>query len=291
VERESRVTDIHRHLLAGAWLDDGDPAGVVLGRKLARILGLTVGGEVVIVGQAADGSMANEIYLVRGILKSVSEGIDRAGFFMTETAFRNLAVMPRGYHEIALRYGDDQDRTLAERTAALAARLPGLEVMNWRQLQPVIARILDISRYSLLLMLIITYTAVGILTLNSMLMAVFERIHEFGVIKALGVMPLQVFHLIVAEAALQVTAAVMLAVGTALPLALYCQTHPVDLTSLASTSASIGGIALDPLWYTTVTWKTVLVPVLVMAGMALAAVVYPAVKAARLKPLAAIHHR
>ena len=31
----------------------------------------------------------------------------------------------------------------------------GLEVMNWRQLRPVVARILDISRFSLLLMLII----------------------------------------------------------------------------------------------------------------------------------------
>jgi ABC-type lipoprotein release transport system permease subunit len=289
--REKQVTEIHRHLLAGQWLDENDPGGVVLGRKLARILGVGVGAEVVIVGQAADGSMANEIYLVRGILKSVSEGIDRAGFFMTAAAFRSLEAMPQGYHEIALRYAEEDGRSLEERTAVLAARLPELEIRNWRQLQPVVARILDISRYSLLLMLIITYTAVGILTLNSMLMAVFERIHEFGVIKALGVMPRQVFLLIVSEAALQVLAASLLAVGTALPLSFYCESHPVDLSGLASTSASIAGIALDPLWYTVVTWETVLVPVLVMALMALTAIIYPAIKAARLKPLAAIHHR
>jgi ABC-type lipoprotein release transport system permease subunit len=291
ISQESRVTEIHQHLLAGRWLDDADPTGVVIGRKLAKTLGVTVGDEVVIVGQGRDGSMANEIYRVRGLLKSASEGIDRAGFFMTAAAFRSLLVMPAECHEIALRYTGGDPPALAARTDDLAARLPGLEVKNWRQLQPVLARLLDISRYSLLLMLIITYTAVGILTLNSMLMAVFERIHEFGIIKALGVPPWQVFTLIVVETVIQVLAAAGLALITAVPLALYCQTHPVDLSALASTSASIAGIALDPLWYSQVTTETVVAPLLVMAIMALLSVIYPALKAARIKPLAAIHYR
>lgn len=291
IDRESRVTEIHQHLLAGRWLADADPTGVVIGRKLAKTLGVTVGDEVVIVGQGRDGSMANEIYRVRGLLKSASEGIDRAGFFMTAAAFRSLLVMPAECHEIALRYTGGDPPTLATRTDDLAARLPDLEVKNWRQLQPVLARLLDISRYSLLLMLFITYTAVGILTLNSMLMAVFERIHEFGIIKALGVPPWQVFALILVETAIQVLAAAGLAVVTAVPLSLYCQTHPVDLSALASTSASIAGIALDPLWYSQVTTETVVAPLLVMGGMALLSVIYPALKAARIKPLAAIHYR
>lgn len=291
IARESRVTEIHQHLLEGRWLDDGEPTGVVIGRKLAKTLGVTVGSEVVIVGQGRDGSMANEIYRVRGLLKSASEGIDRAGFFMTAGAFRSLLVMPEDCHEIALRYVGGEVPALDVRTSELVTLLPGLEVKNWRQLQPVLARILDISRYSLLLMLFITYTAVGILTLNSMLMAVFERIHEFGIIKALGVPPWQVFVLILVETAIQVLAAAGLAAATALPLSLYCQTHPVDLSALASTSASIAGIALDPLWYSRVTTETVVAPLLVMATMALLSVIYPALKAARIKPLAAIHYR
>jgi ABC-type lipoprotein release transport system permease subunit len=289
--REGGVTEIYQHILAGRWLAEDDPEGVVIGRKLAQVLGVVVGSEVIIVGQAADGSMANEIFRVRGILKSASDNIDRGGFFLVEDTFRSLLAMPEGYHQIALRYSGDGDLVLESRTAELAARLPGLEVRSWRELQPVLARVLDISRYSLLLMLFITYTAVGILTLNSMLMAVFERIHEFGIIKALGVPPWQVFALIVVETVIQVAAAALLAVATALPLSLYCQTHPVDLSALASTSASVAGIALDPLWYSRVTYETVLAPLSVMAIMALLSVVYPALKAARIKPLAAIHYR
>lgn len=290
IAREKKVTTIHRHLLAGGWLADDDPGGVVIGRRLAGILGLDIGSEVVIVSQGADGSMANELYLVRGILKSVGDGIDRAGFFMGETAFRNLLVLPAGAHEIAVRHADESNELDAS-TEWLSKSWPGLEVMNWRQLQPVVARILDVSRFSLLLMLFITYTAVGILTLNSMLMGVFERIHEFGIIKALGGPPWQIFSLITVEALVQVTVASVVALATAVPLAIYCQTHPVDLTSLASTSASIAGVALDPLWYCRVTVGTVVTPILVLLLVSLLAIIYPAIKASLIGPLQAIHHR
>lgn len=290
VALESKVTDLHRHMLSGAWLSDIDPAGVVIGRRLARILGIKVGNEVIIVSQGADGSMANELYLVRGILKSVGEGIDRGGFFMVEQAFRDLMVLPEGSHEIAVRHSDE-NINLDDRTRELVGLLPDLEVMNWRQLQPVVARILDMSKFSLLLMLFITYTAVGILTLNSMLMGVFERIHEFGIIKALGVPPWQIFSLITIETIIQVLVASITALATAVPLSIYCETHPVDLTSLASTSASIAGIALDPLWYCRVTIDSVVSPVLVLFIVSLIAIIYPATKASLIKPLQAIHHR
>ncbi|MFO7605062.1 MAG: FtsX-like permease family protein [Desulfurivibrionaceae bacterium] len=290
IPREGRVTEIHRHLLSGSWLDDGDPAGVVIGRRLAVILGVQTGSEVVIVSQAADGSMANELYMVRGILKSVGDGVDRSGFFMVADAFRDLLVLPEGVHEIAVRHVDEAV-DLEKRTRQLADLAPGLEVMNWRQLQPVLARILDISRYSMVLMLFITYTAVGILTLNSMLMGVFERIHEFGIIKALGGPPRQIFSLITVEAVIQVAIASLLAVAVAVPLSFYYETHPLDLSSLASTSASIAGIAIDPRWYCRVTVDSVFNPILVLFIVSMLAIIYPAAKAALIRPLQAIHHR
>jgi ABC-type lipoprotein release transport system permease subunit len=140
-------------------------------------------------------------------------------------------------------------------------------------------------------MLFITYTAVGILTLNGMLMGVFERIHEFGIIKALGVPPWRIFSLITIETLLQVTIAALLALATAVPLSIYCETHPIDLTSLASTSASIAGIAIDPLWYCRVTVDSLASPILVLFIVSLLAIIYPALKASLIRPLQAIHHR
>jgi ABC-type lipoprotein release transport system permease subunit len=290
IARESSVTELHRHLLAGLWLDEADPNGVVIGRKLARTLDTGLGGELVLVGQAADGSMANDLYTVRGILKSVGDGIDRGGFFMTATAFREVMVLPSGVHEIVVR-GDKRETDIGEQTGRLAAMAPDIEVKNWRDLQPVLARIVDMSRVSLIIMLMITYVAVGILTLNGMLMSVFERIREFGVMKALGVSPWNVFALIVVEAMLQVTTAAILAMAAAVPLSLYCQTHPLDLSGLAKTSSTIAGIAIDPFWYSKVTFDSIALPVLFLYLTAVLAILYPAGKAALIRPVRAIHHR
>ena len=103
---EAGVTQVHRHLLQGQWLDSADRDGVVLGRKLARTLGVSTGDEVVIVSQASDGSIADALFRVRGVLKSVGEGVDRAGFYLLDTAFRELMVVPRGAHEIAVLRAD-----------------------------------------------------------------------------------------------------------------------------------------------------------------------------------------
>jgi ABC-type lipoprotein release transport system permease subunit len=289
LQREPSVTRIHRHVMQGAWLDEVDPDGVVIGRKLARTLGAKIGDEVVIVTQAADGSMANRLYRVRGILKSIGEGLDRSAVFMMEGAFRDLMVLPEGAHEIAVVRRDTAlDLQSATERAVRAA--PGLEVMNWRQLQPVLATLIDISGVSLFFMILITYTAVGMVTLNAMLMSVFERIHEFGVMKAIGVSPGQVVALIFTEAMIQTTTAGVLALALGLPVSLYYQRHGIDLSGWTGTG-TIMGVAIEPIWYCRVTPLTVIMPVVFLFVIAALAVVYPAVKAAVIRPVQAIYYR
>jgi ABC-type lipoprotein release transport system permease subunit len=291
LDREPLVTRVDKHLLAGSWLDRDHPEGIVIGRKVAKILGVEVGNEIVFVGQAADGSLANDVYRIRGILKSISDSVDRAGFFMSASSFRELMLLPEGAHEIAVRGGKGKQKDLGVLTAETQALAPGREVLSWRQLQPVLARIVDLSRSSLIIMLLVTYSAVGILTLNSMLMSIFERIREFGVMKALGFSPLGVFTLIVIESFTQVAMAAFLALTTAVPLSLFCETHPIDLSALASTSSSIAGIAFDPIWYSRVTAETIVLPIIFLFVVAGGAIMYPAAKAALIRPLEAIYHR
>jgi ABC-type lipoprotein release transport system permease subunit len=288
--REPLVTSLNQHVWQGHWLAEDDQAGVVVGRKLARILGLKLGDEVVVVAQASDGSMANELFQVRGILKSVAEGVDRSGFFITAATFRRLMIIPHGAQQIVVkRQVATEDLTRA--TARLARLLPEYEVRNWRQLQPVLARLFEMSDISLVIMLLITYAAVGILTLNALLMSVFERIPEFGVMKALGFSPWGLFAMIVVESMLQVTVAVLLSLAAGLPFAYYFSSHPIDFSGFVQASSTIAGVALDAKWYTVVTVNSVVLPVFFLYLVAGLAIIYPALKAAMLKPLAAIYHR
>lgn len=286
---EAGVTQVHRHLLQGQWLDSGDREGVVVGRKLARTLGVVTGDEVVIVSQASDGSIADALFRVRGVLKSVGEGVDRAGFYLLDTAFRDLMVLPQGAHEIAVLRAD-RDTDLDAATAAVAALAPGYETLDWRALQPVIARILELADAQLVFMLLVVYVAVGMVVLNAMLMSVFERIHEFGVMKAIGVTPWQITALVFMETLVQVSVACLLALGLGWWSARYFQLNGIDLSGIAS-AASIGGVALDPVWYARITPDALLLPVAFLLLIALLAVIYPAVKAAVIRPVAALHYR
>ena len=289
LENEPTVTQINRHVMRGGWLDPVDPKGVVIGRKLARMLNASVGSELVVVSQATDGSIANDLFRVRGILKAVDEGTDRAGFFMLIRTFRNLMVLPEGVHEIAVMRRDGA-RTLEGAVREVEALSPGLSVRSWRDLQPVLARVLDLSDGSMIFMLLIAYTAVAMVVLNAMLMSVFERIREFGVMKALGILPRQVASVIFCEAMIQAVAAGALSVAFGLPLAWYTQTHGIPLASEAS-MGTLGGVALDATLYTRVTPDSVWVPLACLFGMTLLAVIYPAVKAAVIRPVEAIRYR
>lgn len=286
---EERVVRLHKHIRYGSWLMPGAEKTVVVGQQLATILDVSPGSEIVLIGQAADGSMANDLFTVQGILKSVGQGIDRAGLFMSARDFRDFFVMEKGVHEIVLKRSDFTT-PLKEATATLTEQFPHLEVMNWRQLQPTLARLLDLSDVSLIIMLLITYAAVGMLTMNAMLMGVFERMPVFGVMKAVGFSGGRLFRLIVYETLIQISVASVIAVGTGLPLSYYFERNPIDFSFLLKSSSTIAGVAFEPQWYCQVTADSVLMPVLFLYCVALAAICYPALKAAMISPVNAIHH-
>ena len=289
VEREATVTDVHQNLIAGSWLDETEPRGVVLGSKLAKTLEVGPGDEVVIVGQASDGSMANELYRVRGILKSLGQGIDGSGFFMVEREFRSLMVVPTGVHEIvAMR--KDRSEDLEAATERVRQAFPGLDVRNWRELQPLVARIFEISNSTMYFMYVITYAAIGMVILNAMLMSVFERIHEFGLMKAVGVGPLGILALVLTEAGLQAAVAGGIAVGVGLPFSLFFESHGIDLSRIGG-GGILYGVAIDPVWYCRVTARSVIEPIVFLFAIVIAGVVYPATKAALITPLQAVYYR
>jgi len=289
IDLENMVTQIDRHVMEGAWLNNADPTGVVIGKKLARTLGTKLGSEIVIIGQASDGSMANELYRVKGILKSVGTVIDQSGFFMLDQSYRELMVLQNGVHEIVI-MRPDRRANLDVATNTIKSIATDYEVLNWKELQPVIARILGIMDSQIFVMMLITYIAVGMVVLNAMLMSVFERIHEFGIMKAIGVTPWQIILLILLETTIQIIFAAILALVSGWSAAHYYQQYGLDLSNIAS-SASFGGIAMDPVWYAHVTTEALVTPVLFLFVIGLLAVIYPAIKAALIEPVKAIHYR
>ncbi|MCL7488583.1 MAG: FtsX-like permease family protein [Desulfobulbaceae bacterium] len=286
---EEQVVLLQNHVFSGSWLSATDAKQVVLGYQLARILDVRPGSEIVLVAQAADGSMANDLFTVQGVLKSVGQGIDRGGLIMGDRDFREFFALPEGVHEIVMKRADN-GVLLEQATKKIAELVPDLEVNSWRELQPTLARLLDLSDVSMIIMLLIIYAAVGMLTMNAMLMGVFERIPVFGVMKAVGFSGCRLFGLIFSETLLLVTMAAVLSLALGVPLSYYFERHPIDFSFLLPESSTIAGIAFEPQWYCRVTAGSVVMPVVFLYIVALLAVLYPAWKAAVISPVKAIHH-
>jgi len=122
-----------------------------------------------------------------------------------------------------------------------------------------------------------------------MLMSVFERIRELGVMKAIGVTPWQILLLVYVETMAQVTVASIIALSSGWSVARYFQNNGIDLSAIAG-STSFGGVAIDPIWYAYVTKEAVIIPIVFLFIIAAVAVIYPAIKAAVIRPVKAIYY-
>jgi len=287
VDLEKEVTLLHEKIADGAWLDSSDKNGVVIGRRLARTLAVKLGDEIVLLTQAADGSIAHDLFRIRGVLLGIADGTDRTAVYMNGAAFRELMEFPEGSHQIIVRRPQETDLETAAQTIRQAAT--DLDVKTWKELMPLIATMFESTRGMIVIIFLVVYIAIAILVLNAMLMAVFERIREFGILKAIGVGPFSVFGLILAEAGIQTLVALVSGLLLALPGMWYLSEVGIDVGSLGG--MNVMGLAMRPVWNGVYTLDTVVVPIILLVVIVFFAVLYPALKAALIRPVQAMQYR
>jgi len=283
---ERTTFDLAQHLQEGRFLSETTQRGVVLGQKLARSLQAQIGSEIVVVVQAADGSLGNDLYTVTGILKAAGDSIDRNAALIHAADFVELFVSGERIHEVAL---NSRGMVSPEGlTALLSIAAPEEEIKSWRQLMPEVSDMINLFDAFIWIFGLIFLLAAGMGVMNTMLMATYERIREFGILKALGATPWGIIRDVAAEALM--LAALGTVLGTILGLAgsYYLQEVGLDLSIFAGTY-SVGGVAFDPIWRATISPKMVFIPVVLMLIIGLVASLYPAALAARLDPVKAMH--
>ena len=285
--KEKAVGEIPESLLEGDFLPDKEGMNVVLGRKLARMLDAEIGTELVAVVQASDGSLGNDLFQVTGILKGIGENLDRSLALIHEEDFGDLFVMNGEVHEITL--NSHGAMTPEEVAAAILPAAGDNEVKTWRELMPGVSDMLNTFDGFTIIFLGIFFLAAGLGVLNTMLMATYERIPEFGLLKAIGTSPARIVKEVTAEALFMCMLGSLIGGIAGILISLYFQYNPIDLSAYAE-GFNTSGIVINAQWRAMLTIRGVVWPVALMWVTSVLAALYPAFKAARLDPVRALTH-
>ena len=288
-ESELQHFNFAKHMDEGNFLTNSSLNKIVLGKKLALSLAAKVGSELVVFVQGVDGSLGNELFYVSGILKNVADNIDRGAAIILKNDFDILFSSNDLIHEIALNSkGNFEPEEIQD---LMSAELKDVEIDTWKQLMPTISLMTEkMSVFMRTLFSLIFTIAAGLGIMNTMIMSTYDRMKEFGIIRAIGATPWRIIKQVSLEAITLTVIASIIGTIVGLSVALYFQKYGFDVSG-GQGNLSFGGVVMDPIWKASVSLEIVLLPITLMILICVISSLYPASIAARIKPVEAIHYK
>ncbi len=284
-KREREVTDLEKHMLLGRFFRAGEEKVVVLGRKIAKTLNAGLGSEIALITQAADGSLGNDLYRVVGVLKTLDDATDRTAVIMSLADFAELLVLPGRIHEVAIRTPDAMEVDRFKPEVASLLEGTGCELRTWKEIAPALKDALALNQAWTTIMLVIVFSIASLGILNTMLMAVFERMYELGLMLAVGLKPVRLVGLIFMETMMLAGISEGLGLGLGLLWSWRLVVKGWDLTGLFGEGFEYTGFAIENVLRAALWPAGMLQCVGIMLVISALAALYPSVKAARLKPV------
>jgi ABC-type lipoprotein release transport system permease subunit len=227
---ERRVSSIPGKIVKGRYLDGSDDAGVVLGLSLAQKLKTGVGRRVILMSQNTTGALSEQSFTVVGLFDADKATEDFYGFTGVKAA-RDFVGLKTKIAQIVFTIPDDKllDPTIAD----LQAAAPGLDVRSWKKLSLFLATTDSFMQNFIYIWLTVVFSLMAIGIVNTQLMAVFERTHEFGLLRAMGMRPRQILLLVALESLLMIGFGVLLGMGLA-ALTIWSLADGLDLSAFAA---------------------------------------------------------
>ena len=290
-DQEQKITVLQTRMVKGSYLTGRMPKGVVMGDKLAATIGAKVGSEIVLLAPAADGSTGNDLYTVTGMFHTGLDSMDRGLVVMSLASLQELLRLPpEGIHEVGIKLQGNDITAATTAAAALDAQLSKtlpVQVSAWPELAPELADYVQFNHRVTFILFFIFFLLAAMGIVNTMLMAIIERTRELGMLMAVGMRPVQVVGLIVAEAASLAGASLVLGAALGAPLLWYLQAHGLNLGGHRG-AVSLGGVVVGPIWHGQQDLTTYAQAAFGLALVALVSALYPALRAARFRPTEAL---
>lgn len=286
IMREQNATKFSQKVIEGRPFEEIVLNEVVIGKGLKKILKAEIGSDFVIFSQAADGSIANDLYKIVGIAESGDDITDRMTCYLNLAAAQELFVLDGRIHEFVVIVSNPNHVGRITTTIEDTLKDTSLTVSPWQEIAKSFYNAMQADKQGDAIgrFVIILIVAMGVL--NTVLMSVLERTREYGLMRAVGTKPIQIFWLVLCEVVIIAIISIIIGamIGTIINylLSIYGITFSEGFT--------FGGMKFDKL-HAEVNIRTLIIPAFTVMFSALLVSLYPAIKAARILPAKAMRTR
>jgi ABC-type lipoprotein release transport system permease subunit len=284
---EQRLGLLKRRLLQGTLpgnteLTETPDWPALITRPAARKLGVTVGQLLLVKTSSAAGRTRWQVVRLSGVLRAGPGPALILPYFEAQQVDAKR-LNARAHELVLIPKKDAQPAALAQ---AAAAQLRPI-VRTWDQINPGMKDIEQMQDMFMSILMFVIFAIAAMTVMNTMLMAVFERTREFGVLKSLGMRPRQVFGLILFETLFLALIAATVGGGIGVGLNHYLLVEGLDMSGLYG-GMEFQGTFIDPVWKAVFNLKGILAPMFMTLVVCLIVSFYPAIRAGRLKPVQAM---
>lgn len=285
-DEEKYVSNIKSSIIQGRYLINESGNEIVIGEILASNLGAVPGMTVTILSQGFDGSIAADRLTVAGIFKSNNPEYDQGLAIIPIKRANDTFYMNDYIQAITIRCSNIDNVSRVKDILKKNNSNTDLEVMDWSELMPELVQFIVMDDFSAYIFDAILFMIVAFGILNTIQMSVFERTRELGIMLAIGTKPAEIISMILFESLYISILGLILGVLLGAGLSYYFQVNPLDLTDY-SKEFSVWGV--NTVQYpANASRLNIAVTAIVTLLLSLTFSVFPARRAARLKPIDAI---
>jgi len=275
---------IRSGVVTGAWLTPDDRDGILIGRQLADSLGVSAGQKVSLALVDSNGQPDEGTFTIRGLFSTGIPSYDESAVFMPldkAQAFTRAS----GYASLIMILLNNQDD--ADKVAA-ALRNPAVSVLTWSDLNKFFVETMQTAMSFYVILDGIVILIVAVIIVNTLLMSVFERVREMGILAALGMKGRQIRQMFLLEAASLGVAGIVVGLVLGAAGVAYLATTGIPIgDKMAAVAGS--NFALSATMYGRFDASSFISLSLATLIVVLLASLYPAWYAARLEPIDALH--
>ena len=270
-------------VIEGRFLDGPDDRGIVIGKKLMERLETRLGKRVVVMSQDPENTIADRGFRVVGVYKADLESREESFVYTGRDVIQTMLGMGSNVSEIAI-LGHDY-RTPESLTLSIRNVVPAdQEVLSWLELDPYLSTMMRVMDGFVLVWMVVIFLALSFGLVNTLMMAIFERVREIGLMRALGMRPSAIVYQILMESlmllALGLLAGNVLAISTIIWLK-----DGIDVSAVSEGMEMMGAASV---MYPVMEWPDLVLANAVVIVLGIITSLLPAWRAAQYRPVEAL---